>query len=412
MAIAAAYGTAQTASASQKRTMYEAALAIAKRHIRGGGGDPVFKRPFLDATFSENIFLWDSCLMCSYAKYHQDELPAAAALDNFYALQEDDGYICREYDKTGMPYWPKDHPVSINPPLLAFAELELHSRSEDKARLKHVYPHLQAFFEFIAGRYRCEDGLFFGDALGSGMDNIPRYPAGWQDDGKGVPLPGNPRWQFWSDSLSSRWNRQGRSVDLSAQMALCALNLAAIAKLTGADGDIPAYRAFHRETAHAINRLCWDNETGFYYDLGHGERIRRRHIGMYWTLLADVVPAGRRARFLSHLIDPAQFWRTIPVAAYPADEPGFDPRGDYWLGGVWAPTNYMVIRGLSRCGAHGLAGRLARAYYRGVAEVFRQTGTFWENYAPDTLSPGTPARPDFCGWSAIAPITLYREYDV
>ena len=59
-----------------------------------------------------------------------------------------------------------------------------------------------------------------------------------------------------------------------------------------------------------------------------------------------------------------------------------------------------------------LAARLARDYYRGVAAVFRQTGTFWENYAPDAYHQGEPARPDFCGWSAIAPITLYREYDV
>jgi len=394
------------------KDMYDAALRLARQHIRGGDNEPFFKQPFLDAAFSANIFLWDSCFMCSYAKYHQDQLPAAAALDNFYALQEDDGYICREYTREGVPYWSKDHPVSINPPLLAFAELELYSVSKDSERLKRVYPHLQAFFRFIEQRYRCADGLFFSDALGSGMDNIPRYPFGWKDDGGGVSARSDMRGHFGWLSLSSQWNRQGRSVDLSAQMALCALNLATIANIVGADGDVAAYRSFHHEMAQAINRLCWNEADGFYYDLGYGRQIPRRHIGMYWTLLADVVPPQRRKRFLVHLTDPRQFWRKIAVASYPADQQGYDPKGGYWLGGVWAPTTYMVIRGLAHCGEHALAARLARDYYRGVAAVFRQTGTFWENYAPDAYHQGEPARPDFCGWSAIAPITLYREYDV
>lgn len=395
-----------------KQAMYDSALRLARQHIRGGDGEPFFRKPFLDAAFSDNIFLWDSCFMCCYAKYHQDVLPAAAALDNFYALQEADGYICREYTREGQPYWSKDHPVSINPPLLAFAELELYSVSLDRMRLKRVYPQLKAFFAFIEQRYRCADGLFFGDALGSGMDNIPRYPAGWEDDNGGVSSRSDMRGHFGWDNLSSRWNRQGRSVDLSAQMALCAVNLAAIAKLVGADGDIPAFRRFHSDVAQALNRLCWNEAAGFYFDLGYGKQIPRRHIGMYWSLLAGVVPMERRKSFIAHLANPRRFWRTIPVASYAADEEGFDPKGGYWLGGVWAPTSYMVIRGLAQCGERALAGRLAREHYKGVAEVFRRTGTFWENYAPDALSPGAPARPDFCGWSAIAPITLYREYDV
>ena len=69
-----------------------------------------------------------------------------------------------------------------------------------------------------------------------------------------------------------------------------------------------------------------------------------------------------------------------------------------------------MIRGLQRTGQHALAARLARSYYACVAEVYQRTGTFWENYAPDAARPGQPAKPDFCGWSAIAPITLMREF--
>ncbi len=43
-------------------------------------------------------------------------------------------------------------------------------------------------------------------------------------------------------------------------------------------------------------------------------------------------------------------------------------------------------------------------------EVYRKTGTFFENYAPESASPGNPAKSDFVGWSGIIPITVFIEY--
>ena len=42
--------------------------------------------------------------------------------------------------------------------------------------------------------------------------------------------------------------------------------------------------------------------------------------------------------------------------------------------------------------------------------------TIWEAYAPDYAKPATTVgdnknvRPDFCGWSALGPISIYLEY--
>lgn len=390
-------------------TMYRAALGSARRHVRPAGAS-VFSKPIVDAAFSDHIFLWDTCFIACYAKYHQDLLPIANALDNFYALQDADGYICREYDSKGRAVWPKSHPVSVNPPLLAFAELELFDHGHDIERLRRVYPALKRNFDYLAGYQRRDDGLCFNDALGSGMDNIPRHPDGWSDDGQGIALSREAPLPFDYKGQSPAWNVQGRAVDTSAQMALCADNLARIACLLGRDDEAVDLLRFHAAMKEAINTHCWDEEDGFYYDLGYGKRIRRKHIGMFWTLLAGVVPPERLGALLRHLTNSETFWRKVPLASYPADQARFAPDGGYWLGGVWAPTNYMVIRGLQRCGQDALAGQLARRYYDCVADVFQRTGTFWENYAPDTLEPGHPAKPDFCGWSAIAPITLMREF--
>lgn len=393
-----------------RQEMYKKALAIAKTKIRGGENDPFYKKPFVDAAFSSNIFYWDTCFIACYAKYHMDELPIINALDNFYVLMEPDGFICREYTKEGKPMWAKEHPVSLNPPLLAFAELQLYSISKDKERLIKVYPLLKKHFEYWINTCRGEDKLFFNDALGSGMDNIERFPRGWQDDGQGIPIKNLHPEIFNYSGLDAAWNKQGRMVDTSAQMVLFAKNMEEIAGLIHQQKDISIYRKYYTETKDAINTLCWNEEDGFYYDLGYSKQIKRKHIGMFWCLLAGIVPKEKLSRFLSHLTDPNEFWRTIPIATTPADEKEFSSKGDYWRGSVWVPTNYMILLGLMKYGQKKIAIRLARQYYWAVAEVYKKTGTFWENYAPDFIDKGDPARADFCGWTGIVPVTIYREF--
>ncbi|MGB5428359.1 MGH1-like glycoside hydrolase domain-containing protein [Eudoraea sp.] len=408
--------------------MYDKALEITKSKVRGGDSEPFFKKPFVDAAFSDNIFLWDTCFIVAFAKYHLDELPVYQALDNFYGRIEEDGFICREYRKDGRPLWSKDHPVSINPPLLAFAETEIYGLKKDVARLQKAYPILKKNFEFHVNTYQGEDKLFWGDTLGMGMDNIPRFPRGWTTDkgngmthhelgeklGKMSGSTGEERLNSfireYVNTLQGVWNDEGRLVDFTAQMAMYALQLKFIANEIGATDDIQFYEDFHAEVKDALNSLCWSDEDAFYYDLGFEKQIKRKHIGMYWTLLGELVPEKHMDRFLAHLTNPDEFYRKTPLPALSADDPDYKGWGDYWLGGVWAPTSYMVLKGLSANGKHDLAQILATKTYAAVAEVFEATHTFWENYAPDLISYGMPAKKDFCGWTGLVPIAIYKEY--
>jgi len=427
----------QTADGSHKsavtpelaQEMYDKALDITKSKVRGGDAEPFFKKPFIDAAFSSSIFLWDSCFMCCFCKYHMDELPVYQALDNFYDRMEDDGFICREYRANGDALWTKDHPVSINPPLLAFAELEIFSVQAGVDRLRTVYPILKKNFQFHVDRYMMDDDLFYGDTMGLGMDNIPRSPRDWE------PTTGNG-WThhelgdrlaamnvsdeeklnfFVKEYVNTRtgvWTTQGRYVDFSSQMAMYALQLNEIAQRIGKEEDVPQYEQVHSRVKKALNTMCWDETDGFYYDLGFGKRIKRKHIGMYWALLGQVVPDDRLPRFISHLKDPDEFYRKTPLPALSASDPDYVGWGDYWLGGVWAPTVYMVLKGLTAVGEDELARELAAKVYDNVAIVYEATGTFWENYAPDLISYGLPAKKDFCGWTALIPIAIYKEYIV
>ena len=407
--------------------MYEKALEITRSKVRGGDDEAFFKKPFIDAAFNDNIFLWDSCFMACFCKYHMDELPVYQALDNFYDRMEDDGFICREYRSNGEPLWGKDHPVSINPPVLAFAELEIFAVQKDIDRLKKVYPTLKKNFEFHVDRYMMEDNLFYGDTMGLGMDNIPRSPRDWEPtEGNGwthhelgaelakMNVSDEEKLNFfvkeYVNTKTGVWTKQGRYVDFTSQMAMFALQLKDIAERIGKEEDIPAYEAFHARVKTALNKHCWSEEDGFYYDLGFGKQIARRHIGMYWALLGGLVPEERMKPFVAHLTDPNEFYRKTPLPALSAADPDYVGWGDYWLGGVWAPTVYMVLKGLTAVGEDALARDLAAKVYENVAIVFEATDTFWENYAPDLISYGMPAKRDFCGWTALIPIAVYKEY--
>ena len=402
--------------------MEEDAVAIARRKIAGGRNAPFFRKPYLDAAFNGSLFLWDTCMIAAWAKYYTRELPVIPALDNFYRVQDADGFLCREYLPDGTAAWDKGHPIAVAPPILAWAELELHSRTADLQRLRKVYPALVRLHRYMERTYREDDGLYFSDAHGSGMDNIPRAPRGWKPDGNGIALDierCHPSVREFARVTAKdaelgnclAWNRQGRAVDLSAQMALDAGHLARIASLLGRPAEESSWQRERDAINETINRRCWSATAAFYLDLGYGKPIERRHVGMFWTLWSGAAAERtQRQALVRALQDPARFNRPVPVPSLAADEPEYKPWGQYWRGGVWAPTTYMVLRGLRACGEERAAARIARRLYNAVACVWRHTGTFWENYAPETLSYGQPARPDFCGWTALVPVSIRREF--
>jgi hypothetical protein len=72
----------------------------------------------------------------------------------------------------------------------------------------------------------------------------------------------------------------------------------------------------------------------------------------------------------------------------------------------------MVIRGLEKYGYNELAREIALNHLDTVVQVFKNTGTIWENYPPDSVSSGDADKKDFVGWSGIAPILYFMEYVV
>ena len=157
----------------------------------------------------------------------------------------------------------------------------------------------------------------------------------------------------------------------------------------------------------------WDKRRKFYFDLTvDGKRAPVKTIAAYWTLLARVASASQAKDLVAELESPKTFGRPDAVPTLAADEPGYDPAGGYWRGSVWAPTTTMVIRGLEAYGHSDLARQIALQHLTLVADVYRKTGTIWENYSPEATEPGKPAAKDFVGWSGIGPIMYFIEYAI
>jgi hypothetical protein len=374
-----------------------------------------FVSPFIDAAFSDHIYFWDTAFMTMFTNVAHPLTPGIASLDNFYAKQHATGEISREiHRQTGADFrlWVNDKraplwsrwgwmgfargmkPIApnetvqyigrnppavipdltldaLNHPIAAWAELESYRYTGDRARLERVREPLLKYYRFLDEHLRQGNGLYITDW--ASMDDSPRNPY----------LRGG-----------------GTAVDTSAEMVLFAQNL----RTMGA--------SVSNDAAERIRSLMWDPSRSFFVDLTlDGKRAPVKTVAGFWTLLAKVASKEQAAKLAEHLRNPRTFGTPHRVPTVAADEETYRP-GVYWQGGVWAPTNTMVIRGLEAYDYRDLARQIALDHLRWVAKVLAATGTIWENYSPTELKPGQPARKDFVGWSGIAPILYLLEYGV
>ncbi|MBN1681404.1 MAG: glycoside hydrolase [Anaerolineae bacterium] len=368
--------------------VYDKAWALAFGNLRQPEPESGFVANFIDTAFNDNSFMWDSCFMALFGYYGRRVFPFIQTLDNFYARQHADGFICREintYD--GRDIFAPHNPNSTGPNIMAWTEWLNFERSQDVERLRVIFPPLVAYHRWLRDWHTWPDGSYFTTGWGSGMDNQTRVP----------------------DSILH--HRHYTWTDANFQQALNCRMLQQIGNVIGRDEFNAELQAEFEHLEHIINTRLWNERERFYMDLApDGSHSTVKSIGAYWGLLSDVVPPERAAHLIAHLDDPAFFNRPHRVPSQAADSDGYQPDGAYWRGGVWPPTNYMILRGLARHGQDALAYAIGRNHLKNVAQVFEDTGTLWEDYAPEYAGRGNPAKPDFVGWTGVSAIMIPIEY--
>ena len=381
-----------------------------------------------EAHRSDRIWIWDTCFMVHFCKYCPDEFPGIESLENFYGVMLADknvplpkvkGNVWCGGERGKMLTFTIHHPD--NPPLFAWTEYVYALQTGDRARLEKVYCEkrwLQRWYEMFeafdpaapqpygsvcpVAAKKDPNGYHWGGCP-SGMDNTPRGRKGDKDAGDPGRCPENP------DLL---W------VDAFAQQGLSALYLSRIAELLGRADEARDWLAKYEAAKAKINALYWDEADGFYYDI-HASDLSKCKVptmASFWPMLAEMTSPAMADRMAAKLCDGRTFGGVVATPSLSRSDADFNPKGGYWRGSVWLPTTYMAIKALDRFGrndiARAVAGKLVGHMRRTYDEY--EPHTIWECYSPTEPRPATdkkeiPVRYDFCGWSALGPISILIE---
>ncbi len=407
--------------------LYTKAWDLAYAHIRRIESMPA--NPYMDEAFCDTqIWIWDTCFMSQFSKYAIDIFPGVESLKNFYEVLYGGKRLpkiipgAKEPDWTGAtPGVPSDIYIHIadNPPLFAWSEYENILFSADREHLQkllYVNKYLQKHYAYLENlkSYEKPRGVFaetrlIAKELGylweggrSGMDNTPR---GRKRAGCAKERPNNPD-MLWLDAIS--------------QQALSAKTIAELYALLGDSESAAPWFEKYDTKKETVNKYYWDNKDLFYYDIDVNthEFYKVKTTASFWPLIAEIASPEQAKALAAHLSNPETFGGKVPLLFLARNDGDYRNDGRYWRGGLWLPTAYMALKGLVKYGfyeeAHGAAVKIIKHMLSTYREF--EPHTIWECYAPESHAPAVVAdgseyaRADFCGWSALGPISMYIEF--
>jgi len=265
--------------------MYWHAWQIAVGNIRQPQEGSGFVSPYLDIAYNGNIFMWDASFMMMFARYGYRFFPFQRTLDNFYAKQHPDGFICREIRADGSDCFERYDPTSTGPNLLPWVELMYYRQFGDIDRLHKVFPALCAYAKWWRLNRTWPDGTYWSSGWGTGMDNMPRVKPEYN------PIFSHGH-MVWLDT-----NLQQMLVDES--LLNIGFHIERWQEIEDMEDEMKRLRAY-------VNEHLWDDATGFLYDrYGDGSLCTTKGIGAFWALQADALDKGGWIAWL-------RTWRTRP----------------------------------------------------------------------------------------------------
>lgn len=337
-----------------------------------------------------NVQMGHEAFIATLSGYIPGSFSLIDFLDNFYANQHEDGFICREFNpETGVDYHEPFEPNSTGPNLLAWAEWRHFRLTGDKERIAAVFWPLLAYHRWCRANRTWRSGLYWTTGYAGGLINQPRVPGGRYHH------------KHWA------W------IDASAQAVIDCEMLERMAVLLGEQELADEVAAERDALSRTINAEMWNEEAKFYQDVASGNHFSDiKSIAAYWALLdSQLVPKERQTPFIQHLRDTWSFRTETVVPSLAADSQAYNSKtGNGWRGAVWPSLTYMVLRGLSMAAQWSLTHKLATLHLETVCRVYQDTGCFWENYAPEEAAPGDPAIEDMTGLTPAAIVAMTLEH--
>ena len=381
---------------SELLEFYYTAWQSAWTHIFTCRGAPV--SPYMNEGIRINrIWIWDTCFMVQFCRYAADVFPGIQSLDNFYRVIHD-----------GESMVLKVH-IPDNPPLFAWTEYEYFKHTGDVERVKKLLletRYLQKHYHWLNS---LSAGQLFDYATSvTGAEFVSGKGFKWHGGKAG--MDNTPR---GDDDYASIYY-----VDLSCQQALSALYISRLAEAIGENALAAQWHEEYEKQKQFVNDRFWSEKDQLYLDrfIDESGFCKLLTPASLWPLLAEVAEPHQVKALADAVADPNRLGGTRPIPSVSRDDHRFSPVGTYWRGGIWMPKVYMTVKGLEKNGQYALADEVARnmllLQYRTWKDF--EPHTIWECYSPTEDKPATNkiggySRPDFCGWSALGPISLFIE---
>lgn len=379
--------------------LYWKAWELAKGRIKYQDG--IYQSPYMDENlWDDTIWIWDTEFMVLFCRYAPSIFPGIESLDNFYES------ILNKRSSTLKIQHPD------NPPFFAWVEYEYYKMTGDKARLERVLEDekfLQRHYDWFESLKRGTQ-LHFSHAWIALEKTSIGYKWGWVQNG----MDNSPRGRgckgdlMWMDALS--------------QQALAALYISRLAKELGNGAVEAEFAGRYEEHKKLLNTLYWDEVDGFYYDISDADKsfVKVRTPAVYWAMLAELADERQAACLAEYASNPNEFGGSYPWPSVSYSDIDCNREiGDYWRGGVWLPLAYMATKALETYGYYDIAYTNSYNLLTNMYNTYKQFSphTIWECYSPSAPLPCERQRgearelvtPDFCGWSALGPISLFVE---
>lgn len=144
-----------------------------------------------------------------------------------------------------------------------------------------------------------------------------------------------------------------------------------------------------------------------------------------WPLYAKIIQEENLDYVVAKMKDKNVFNTSpMPFPSVAKDEKGYNPKGEYWLGGVWINMSLIGIRGLEVNGytdeARYFSAKTLDAIARTYLEWDNKPYTIWELYAPEYPAPSShkrnhpeklgTVRSDFKGWTGCLINIMIENY--
>ena len=266
--------------------------------------------------------------------------------------------------------------LDTKPPLAAWAVFEIYKSDKDINFIKEMYPKLVKYHKWWYS-YRdhdangmCEYGGTVDSLIAakweSGMDNAIRF-----DDRKMVK------------NKDGAYSMDLESVDLNSYLYKEKLVLADMLSILGKQEEAAVYRNEAEALKSKINRMMFDEASGYYYDIDLSTKEKIKIPGPEgWIPLWSGAAEKKEAKAVRGIMmDEKIFNSFVPLGTAAVNNPKLNAEG-YWRGPVWFDQAYFGIKGLQNYGYTEEGKTLINKLITNAKGILNDNAPLRENYNP------------------------------